>query len=107
MFRINALFVGKNVRGAVDEGRADFTPIFLSEIPNLFRREVINLDACLVTVRLLHVTKMKDEFIANERHSQVTPPDKHGFCSLGSSVDVTRAAVQNAKYLIGKSSILV
>ena len=53
MFRINALFVGKNVRGAVDEGRADFTPIFLSEIPNLFRREVINLDVCLVTVKLL------------------------------------------------------
>lgn len=81
IFRINALFVGKNVRGAVDEGRADFTPIFLSEIPNLFRREVINLDVCLVTV---------------------TPPDKHGFCSLGTSVDVTRAAVQNAKFLIGQ-----
>ena len=55
IFRINAFFVGKNVRKAVDEGRADFTPVFLSEIPNLFRREVINLDVCLVTVRRLGI----------------------------------------------------
>jgi len=80
MFRSNSLFVGGNSRKAVMEGRADAIPIFLSEIPRLFRRKVINLDVALVSV---------------------SPPDKHGFCSLGTSVDCTRSAIQNAKYIIG------
>jgi 4-hydroxybutyrate CoA-transferase len=80
-FRVNALFVGANVRQAVAEGRADYIPIFLSEIPNLFRKRVLPLDAVLI---------------------QVSPPDAHGFCSLGVSVDVSRAAVQSAKKVIAQ-----
>ena len=81
IFRSNSLFIGANCREAVNSGRADFTPIFLSEIPNLFRRKIWQLDIALI---------------------QVSPPDNHGFCTLGPSVDCTRAAVQNAKYIIGK-----
>lgn len=81
IFRSNSLFIGANCRKAVNEGRADCTPIFLGETPLLFRRGLIPLDAALISV---------------------SPPDEHGFCSLGPSVDVARAAVQNAKYLIGK-----
>src|SRR5690606_19622375 len=61
-FRVNAFFVGANVRKALAEGRADYVPIFLSEVPALFRRNILPLDVALV---------------------QVSPPDKHGFCSLG------------------------
>ena len=74
-FRTNALFVGANVRQAVNEGRGDYLPVFLSEVPLLFRRKILPLDVALI---------------------QVSPPDKHGFCSLGVSVDVARAAVQTA-----------
>lgn len=81
IFRSNSLFIGANCRKAVNEGRADFTPIFLSEIPLLFQRKIIDLDVALI---------------------QVSPPDKHGFCTLGPSVDCTRAAIQNAKYIIGR-----
>lgn len=81
IFRSNSLFIGANCRKAVNDGRADFTPIFLSEIPLLFQRKIIDLDVALI---------------------QVSPPDKHGFCTLGPSVDCTRAAIQNAKYIIGK-----
>ncbi|WAR14420.1 CAT2-like protein [Mya arenaria] len=63
------------------EGRADAIPIFLSEIPRLFRQRIINIDVALVSV---------------------SPPDKHGFCSLGTSVDCTRSAIQNAKYIIAQ-----
>ena len=80
-FRVNAFFVGSNVRKALAEGRADYVPIFLSEVPALFRRDILPLDVALV---------------------QVSPPDKHGFCSLGVSVDVSRAAVQKAKYVIAQ-----
>jgi 4-hydroxybutyrate CoA-transferase len=80
-FRVNALFVGANIRAAVQEGRADYTPVFLSEIPSLFRQNILPLDAAL-----LHVS----------------PPDTHGFCSLGVSVDIARAAVQCAKKLIAQ-----
>ena len=82
IFRSNSLFIGPNVRGSVNEGRADFTPIFLSEVPLLFRRKILNLDVALI---------------------QVSPPDSHGFCTLGPSVDTTRAAIQNAKFIIGRS----
>lgn len=81
MFRSNSLFVGGNSRAAIKEGRADAIPIFLSEIPRLFRQKILNLDVALVSV---------------------SPPDKHGFCSLGTSVDCTRSAIQNAKYIIGE-----
>lgn len=85
IFRDNSLFIGSNCRTAVNEGRADFVPIFLVEIPLLFRRNILNLDVALI---------------------QLSPPDKHGFCSLGPSVDCVRAAIQNAKHIIGLKSIL-
>jgi 4-hydroxybutyrate CoA-transferase len=81
-FRHNALFIGPNVRKAVDEGRADYTPVFLSEIPRLFRPEgVLPLDAVLL---------------------QVSPPDRNGMCSLGVSVDVAYAAVRHATTVIAQ-----
>ena len=80
-FHTNALFVGANVREAVAEGVADYIPVFLSEVPALFRRGILPLDVALV---------------------QVSPPDRHGFCSLGVSVDVARAAVQMAKHVIAQ-----
>ena len=84
IIRSNNMFIGAACRSAVNEGRGDFMPIFLSDIPLLFRRKIIQLDAALV---------------------QVTPPDKHGFCALGGSVDCTRSAVQNAGYIVGESSL--
>jgi len=80
-FRINSLFVSSNVRGAINDGRGDYIPVFLSEIPNLFRRGILPIDVALV---------------------QVSPPDKHGYCSLGVSVDVASTAVKTAKYVIAQ-----
>jgi len=80
-FRINSLFVSQNIREAVNDGRGDYVPIFLSEIPNLFRRNILPLDVALV---------------------QVSLPDKHGYCSLGVSVDITVAAIKTAKYVIAQ-----
>lgn len=80
-FRVNAFFVGSNIRGAVNEGRADYIPVFLSEIPALFRQNVLPLDIALINV---------------------SPPDKHGFCSLGVSVDIARAAVDCARTVIAQ-----
>ncbi len=80
-FHVNAFFVGANVRQAVNEGRGDYIPVFLSEIPALFRRGVLPLDVALVNM---------------------SPPDKHGFCSLGVSVDIARAAVDNAKTVVAQ-----
>jgi 4-hydroxybutyrate CoA-transferase len=80
-FRANALFCGANMRAAVAEGRADYMPIFLSEIPLLFRRGILPLDAAL-----LHVS----------------PPDAHGYVSLGTSVDAALAAAQTARVLIAQ-----
>ncbi|MBS1714567.1 MAG: acetyl-CoA hydrolase/transferase family protein [Armatimonadetes bacterium] len=80
-FRVNALFVGANTRKAVDEGRADYIPVFLSEVPALFRNRILPIDTALI---------------------QVSPPDKHGFCSLGISIEATRAAVQTAKRVIAQ-----
>ena len=79
-FHINCLFVSESVRKAVNEGRADFIPAFLSDIPNLFR-SVLKLDVALV---------------------QVSPPDEHGYCSLGVSVDIARSAVNTATYIIAQ-----
>jgi len=75
-----SFFVGANVRTAVAEGRADFVPVFLSDIPALFRT-AIPLDVALV---------------------QLSPPDRHGFCSLGPSVDAARAAVDSAKLVLAE-----
>ncbi len=80
-FRVNALFVGANVRAAVQAGRADATPVFLSDVPQLFRDGTLALDVALVTV---------------------SPPDRHGYCSLGVSVDTSRAAVQAARTVIAQ-----
>jgi acyl-CoA hydrolase len=80
-FRVNALFIGSNVRNAINEGRGDYIPIFLSEVPILFRSRRMPLDVALV---------------------QVSPPDKHGYCSLGISVDVSRAAVEVADIVIAQ-----
>ncbi len=80
-FRVNALFVGANVRRAVEEGRADYLPVFLSEVPSLFRSGILPLDVALI---------------------HVSPPDRHGFCSLGVSVDVTKAAVQTARTVVAQ-----
>lgn len=79
--RVNALFVGSNVRRAVNEGRADFTPAFLSEIPRYFRDGTLPLDVALL---------------------QVSPPDRHGFCSLGTSVAIARSAADNARLIIAE-----
>lgn len=79
--RHNALFVGANVRKAVNDGRADFTPVFLSEVPSLFRDGSLPLDAALV---------------------QVSPPDEHGYCTLGVSVATARAAVDHARIVIAE-----
>lgn len=80
IFRPNSFFISASIRKAVAEGRADTIPIFLSEIPLLFRRRLLNLDVAMISV---------------------SPIDNHGFCSLGPGVDCTRAAVQNAQFIIG------
>ena len=80
-FRANALFVGENLREAVTAGRADYIPVFLSEIPRLFRKGVLPIDVALI---------------------QVSPPDRHGYCSLGVSVDVSLAAVQMARLVLAQ-----
>jgi len=80
-FRHSAFFIGPNVRDAVQEGRADFIPVFLSEIPELIRSRRIRIDAALI---------------------QTSPPDVHGFVSLGVSVDVVRAAVDAADVVLAE-----
>lgn len=79
-FRHNALFVGGTTRTAVNEGRADYTPCFFHEIPRLFKKE-LPIDVALV---------------------QVTPPDQHGYCSFGVSVDYTKPAAESAKIVIAE-----
>lgn len=79
--RHNALFIGANVRKAVSEGRADFTPAFLSDIPRLFSEGALPLDVAMI---------------------QVSPPDAHGYHSLGVSVDVARSAARSARTVIAE-----
>ncbi|MEX0629800.1 MAG: acetyl-CoA hydrolase/transferase C-terminal domain-containing protein [Chloroflexota bacterium] len=79
--RHRALFIGPNARDAVNEGRADYVPIFLSDIPHLINRGILPLDAAFINV---------------------SPPDAHGFASLGTSVDATLAAVQRARTVIAQ-----
>jgi acyl-CoA hydrolase len=78
-FRHRALFIGPNARAAVNEGRADYVPVFLSDVPRLFDRGLIPLDAVFVNA---------------------TPPDAHGFCSLGTSVEAMHAAIHAARTVI-------
>ena len=80
-FRFNSFFISGSIRAAVNEGRADYVPVFLSEIPELFKRNIILLDVALV---------------------QVSEPDAHGYCSLGVSVDIARSAVNASKYVIAQ-----
>jgi len=80
-FRINSFFIAENVRDIIQEGLGDYTPVFLSEIPRLFHSGQLPLDAALI---------------------QVTPPDEHGMCSLGVSVDVVKSAVENASLVIAQ-----
>ncbi|MBS1797567.1 MAG: acetyl-CoA hydrolase/transferase family protein [Acidobacteria bacterium] len=80
-FHTNALFVGANVRKAIATGEADYIPTFLSEVPLLFRRKILPIDVALI---------------------HVSPPDRHGFCSLGTSVDVSLAGVQCAETVIAQ-----
>lgn len=79
--RVNSMFISANIRKAVQEGRADFTPVLLSEFPLLFKRGVLPLDVALV---------------------HVSPPDEHGFCSLGVEVGLTKTAAESAKIIIAE-----
>lgn len=80
-FRINSCFVSANVRQALNSGYGDYIPIFLSEIHLLFRKNILPIDVAFI---------------------QVSPPDKHGYCSLGVSVDITLPAIQTAKIVIAQ-----
>jgi len=80
-FRHNAMFIGANVREAVNDGRADYTPIHLSEIEGLFESGAMPIDVALV---------------------QVSPPDAHGYCSYGIGVDITLTAVKHAKHVVAQ-----
>jgi 4-hydroxybutyrate CoA-transferase len=79
--RHRALFIGANVRDAVNQGRADFVPIFLSDIPQLFSSGALPLDVALI---------------------HLSPPDAHGYCSLGTSVDTAKAATESARLVIAQ-----
>jgi acyl-CoA hydrolase/GNAT superfamily N-acetyltransferase len=80
-FRANAFFIGNSVREAVNQARADYTPIFLSQVPGLFKTRRVPIDVALI---------------------MVSPPDEHGFCSLGVSVDITKSAVASARLIIAQ-----
>ncbi len=80
-FRHNSFFVSANIRDAVAEGRADYTPIMLSDIPRLFRHKRMPLDVAMI---------------------QVSPPDEHGYCSLGIAVDITKSAAESANLVIAQ-----
>lgn len=80
-FQMNAFFIGANVRKNIQQGYGSYIPVFLSEVPLLFRNDVISLDVALISV---------------------SPPDKHGYCSLGVSVDATQAAIEKAPIVIAQ-----
>lgn len=80
-FHVNSLFIGANVRHTIKAGNGSYTPVFLSEIPYLFRKRVLPINVALM---------------------QVSPPDKHGFCSLGTSVDASLAAASSADHVIAQ-----
>lgn len=80
-FHVNSFFIGANVRHTLKSGNGSYTPVFLSELPLLFRKKVLHLDVVFI---------------------HVSPPDQHGYCSLGTSVEATVAAVENAKVVIAQ-----
>lgn len=80
-FNINSFFVGSNVRETINSGYGNYLPIFLSEVHLLFEKNILPIDLALI---------------------HVSPPDKHGFCSIGTSVDVTLSAIKNAKRVIAQ-----
>ena len=80
-FHVNSFFIGSNVRHTLSSGNGSYTPVFLSELPILFKRNIINIDVALI---------------------HVSPPDKHGYCSLGVSVEATVAAITNARHVIAQ-----
>ena len=78
-FRLDSFFIGEGTRNAINRGAADYTPISLSAVPGLIRREIIPIDIALI---------------------QTSPPDKHGYMSLGISVDIVKAATQKASLIV-------
>lgn len=80
-FHVNSLFIGANVRHTLKAGNGSYTPVFLSEVPNLFKRNILPVDVALI---------------------QVSPPDKHGYCSLGVSLEAILAVIDNAKHVIAQ-----
>lgn len=80
-FHVNSFFIGKNVRHTIAAGNGSYTPVFLSELPNLFRKGALTLDVVFI---------------------HVSPPDSHGYCSLGVSVEATLAAIENSKIVIAQ-----
>jgi acyl-CoA hydrolase len=80
-FHVNSFFIGKNIRHTLQAGNGSYTPVFLSELPLLFKRGIIKLDVAFI---------------------HVSPPDKHGYCSLGVSVEATLAAIDNATYVVAQ-----
>jgi acyl-CoA hydrolase/GNAT superfamily N-acetyltransferase len=80
-FRVNSFFIAENVRGIIQEGLGDYTPIFLSDIPRLFNSGRLPLDVALI---------------------QVSPPDEQGLCSLGVSIDIVKSAADNASLVIAQ-----
>jgi acyl-CoA hydrolase len=80
-FHVNSFFIGANVRHTLKAGNGSYTPVFLSELPNLFRKNVLPIDVAFIHVSL---------------------PDNHGYCSLGVSVEATVAAIENAKIVIAQ-----
>lgn len=80
-FRLNSLFVSDNVRGWVNSEYGEYLPVFLSEIPKLFDKSILKLDVAIV---------------------QVSPPDQHGYCTLGTSADIAISAVRNAPVIIAQ-----
>lgn len=83
-FRYNTFFIGDTAREAVNEGVADYTPVFFSQTPDLFNRELVQVDVAMV---------------------QTSWPDEHGYMSLGVSVDITKAAIQNATMVVAQMNV--
>lgn len=80
-FHVNSFFIGANVRHTLKAGNGSYTPVFLSELPHLFRKNVLPIDVAFI---------------------HVSPPDQHGYCSLGVSVEATVAAIENAKIVVAQ-----
>ncbi|HSN47706.1 MAG TPA: hypothetical protein VLR29_03000, partial [Flavobacterium sp.] len=80
-FHVNSFFIGPNVRHTLAAGNGSYTPVYLSDLPNFFRRKVLALNVVFI---------------------HVSPPDSHGYCSLGVSVEATLAAIESAKTVIAQ-----